>query len=70
MAKNSLVGNINKRKKAGTSRSKKKLNVSDKSYKGMKANGPRKKKYALASRGGAYKGLVTTGVVFRLGSEP
>jgi|GEM_PF-2432705 len=34
--KNSLVGNINKRKKAGTSRSKKKSTVSPKAYKGMK----------------------------------
>ena len=32
MAKNSLVGNINKRKKAGTSRSKKKSTISDKAY--------------------------------------
>ena len=44
MAKNSLVGNINKRKKADTSRSKKKSTVSEKSYKGMKASWPRKKK--------------------------
>ncbi len=33
MAKNSLVSNINKRKKAGTSRSKKKSTISDKAYK-------------------------------------
>ena len=47
MPKNSLVGNINKRKKVGTSRSKKKLTVSDKSYKGMKAKGPLKKNMPL-----------------------
>lgn len=36
--KNSLVANINKRKKAGTSRTKKKSTVSDASYKKMKAD--------------------------------
>ena len=44
MAKNSLVGNINKRKKAGTSRSKKKSTVSAKSYAEMKAGHPNSKK--------------------------
>jgi hypothetical protein len=34
--KNSLVGNINRRKKAGTSRSKSKSTVSDKAYAAMK----------------------------------
>ena len=34
--KNSLVANINKRKKAGTSRPKSKLTVSKKSYSAMK----------------------------------
>jgi hypothetical protein len=34
--KNSLVGNINKRKKAGTSRPKSKSTVSKKSYSAMK----------------------------------
>ena len=43
MAKNSHVGNINKRKKAGSSCSKKNSTVSDKAYKDMKA-GWRKKK--------------------------
>jgi hypothetical protein len=33
--KNSLVGNINKRKKAGTSRSKKNSTISPKAYKAM-----------------------------------
>ena len=33
--KNSLVGNINKRKKAGTSRSKKNSTISPKAYKDM-----------------------------------
>jgi hypothetical protein len=36
MAKNSLVGNINKRKKAGTSRPKVKTTVSKKAYAQMK----------------------------------
>lgn len=44
MAKNSLVGNINKRKKAGTSRSKKKSTISDKSYADMKSGWKKKKK--------------------------
>ena len=37
MAKNSLVGNINKRKKDKTFRSKKDSTVSPKAYKDMKA---------------------------------
>ena len=36
MAKNSLVGNINKRKAAGTSRPKSKSTISDKAYAAMK----------------------------------
>ena len=40
----SLYENINKRKKAGTSRSKKKSTVSAKSYKNMKAGFPNSKK--------------------------
>ena len=44
MAKNSHVGNINKRNKAGTSRSKKKSTVIDKAYKDIKAGWPKKKK--------------------------
>lgn len=44
MAKNSLVGNINKRKKAGTSRSKKNSTVSSKAYAEMKAGHPKSKK--------------------------
>jgi len=44
MAKNSLVGNINKKRKAGTSRSKKNSTVSDKAYKDMKAGWPKRKK--------------------------
>ena len=40
----SLVENINKRKKAGTSRSKKKSTVSPKAYTNMKAGWPKKKK--------------------------
>ena len=44
MAKNSLVGNINKRKKDKTSRSKKNSTVSPKAYKDMKAGWPKKRK--------------------------
>ena len=40
----SLYKNINARKKAGTSRSKKNSTVSDKAYKNMKAGFPKKKK--------------------------
>lgn len=40
----SLYKNINARKKAGTSRSKKKSTVSAKAYKSMKAGFPKKKK--------------------------
>jgi hypothetical protein len=42
--KNSLVNNINARKRKGISRSKKKKTVSKKSYKKMKNNWGRKKK--------------------------
>ena len=40
----SLVKNMNARKKAGTSRSKKNSTVSDKAFKDMKAGWPKKKK--------------------------
>jgi hypothetical protein len=40
----SLVKNMNARKKAGTSRSKKKSTVSPKAYTDMKAGWPKKKK--------------------------
>jgi len=40
----SLYRNINKRKKAGTSRSKKNSTVSSKSYSAMKKGFPKKKK--------------------------
>ena len=40
----SLYRNINKRKKSGKSRSKKKSTISAKSYKNMKAGFPKKKK--------------------------
>jgi len=44
--KNSLVNNINARKKKGISRSKKKKTVAEKSYKKMKRDwGKKKKKY-------------------------
>jgi hypothetical protein len=41
--KNSLVGNINKRKAAGTSRPKSKSTVSDKAFADMKRNWGRKR---------------------------
>jgi|TARA_R110000851_G_scaffold9763_5_gene36058 hypothetical protein len=44
MAKTGLYANINKRKKAGTSRSKKKSTITDKAYKNMQAGFPKKKK--------------------------
>ena len=44
MAKNSLVRNINKRKKAGTSRSKKNTTISKKAYSNMKKNWGKKTK--------------------------
>jgi len=40
----SLYENINRRKKAGTSRSKKKSTISSKSYSAMKAGFPKKAK--------------------------
>ena len=40
-AKNSLVANINRRKKAGTSRGKADSTVSEKSYEDMRAGWPR-----------------------------
>ena len=43
----SLYKNINKKKKAGTSRSKKNSTISDKSYSNMKAGFPKKKKKSL-----------------------
>lgn len=43
-AKNSLVGNINKRKKAGTSRSKKDSTISPESYSEMKKGWPKAKR--------------------------
>ena len=44
MMKQGLYYNINKRKKAGTSRSKKDSTVSPKAYKDMKAGWPKKGK--------------------------
>lgn len=44
MAKPGLYANINKRRKAGTSRSKKKSTISAKAYASMKAGFPKKKK--------------------------
>ncbi len=47
MAKKGLYYNINKRKKAGTSRSKKNSTIDEKSYKAMEAGFPKKKKNPL-----------------------
>lgn len=44
MAKRGLYANINRRKKLGISRSKKKSTISDKAYANMKAGFPKKKK--------------------------
>ena len=44
MAKKGSYYNINKRKKAGTSRSKKNSTISPKAYANMKAGFPKKKK--------------------------
>jgi|TARA_R110000822_G_scaffold10149_1_gene38663 hypothetical protein len=46
----SLYANMNKRKAAGTSRSKKKSTVSNKSYASMKAGFPKKKPKSVMSR--------------------
>jgi hypothetical protein len=43
-AKNSLVNNINNRKKSGTSRPKSKTTISKKAYKQLKNNWGKKKK--------------------------
>ncbi len=45
----SLYENINKRKKAGTSRSKAKSTITDKAYKNMKAGFPKKKRKSMLS---------------------
>ena len=45
----SLYENINKRKKAGASRSKAKSTITDKAYKNMKAGFPKKKRKSMLS---------------------
>ena len=47
MAKKGLYYNINKRKKAGTSRSKKDSTISPQAYRNMQAGFPKKKKNSL-----------------------
>ena len=61
MAKNSLYGNINKRKRAGTSRPKSKSTVSAKSYANMKAGFPKKKKRKKAYGGGMKRKAYASG---------
>lgn len=46
----SLYANMNKRKAAGTSRTKKKSTVSNASYANMKAGFPKKKKKSIMGR--------------------
>jgi len=46
----SLYRNINKRKAAGTSRTKKKSTISDKAYANMQAGFPKKKKKSMMGR--------------------
>jgi hypothetical protein len=53
--KNSLVANINRRKKAGTSRSKSRSTVSKKAYGDMKKGWPSKKKAASKKKTAAKK---------------
>ncbi|MBF5043186.1 hypothetical protein FGE12_12375 [Aggregicoccus sp. 17bor-14] len=48
--KNSLVANINRRKKAGTSRSKKKSHVSSESYGEMRKGWPKSAKKKTAAK--------------------
>ena len=52
MAKQGLYANINKRKKAGTSRPKSKSTVSAKSYVNMKAGFPKKNKLKMSKSQG------------------
>lgn len=51
--KNSLVANINKRKKAGTSRSKKDSTVSKKAYADMEAGWPKSRKARATKKASA-----------------
>lgn len=48
--KNSLVANINKRKKAGKSRSKKKSTISDEAYSEMEKGWPKSKRKKPAKK--------------------
>jgi|TARA_R100000081_G_C4724829_1_gene120080 hypothetical protein len=53
----SLYENINKRKKAGTSRPKSKSTISDKSYANMKAGFPNSKKNKAKRKGKMAKAM-------------
>ncbi len=53
--KNSLVGNINKRKKAGTSRKKSESTISPEAYKNMQLGWPSSKKKKAARKKAAKK---------------
>lgn len=50
-AKNSLVANINRRKKAGKSRSKKKSTISPEAYSDMEKGWPKKQKKKAKKKG-------------------
>ena len=52
---NSLVGNINRKKRAGTSRPKSRSSVSPEAYAEMQAGWPRKKRKAKKKRSAARK---------------
>lgn len=59
--KNSLVNNINKRKKAGKSRPKSKSKVSKESYSEMQKGWPHSAKKKAAKKGAAKKGAAKKG---------
>ena len=56
-----LYENINKCKKAGTSRSKKASTISDKSYANMKAGFPKKKKKNIMGEAGPKRNTLQLG---------
>jgi hypothetical protein len=56
-AKNSLVANINKRKKAGTSRKKSESTISDEAYHNMQLNLGKSKKKGTKKKAAKKKGV-------------
>ena len=66
----SLYKNINKRKKAGTSSSKKDSTITPKAYANMKAGFPKKKKKkAYAGGGGTKKSITSMRMAYGHGGE-